>query len=138
MQIVSLKELSNDLNEFIINEFNEHSLKHVGHDGSKMNYCFVAKEEDKIRGLISGKIFYGVLQIKNFIVIELARGQGLGRKLLNKTLEFGLEKSCEIVTVETLSFQAVEFYKLYGFKEDFVRTGYGEEISFHYMSKKLN
>lgn len=46
-------------------------------------------------------------------------------------------RECHFAFVETMSFQALEFYQKMGFKQDFVRTGYAHNTSFHYLSRKL-
>jgi len=48
---------------------------------------------------------------------------------------FGRENKCPFAFVETMSFQAVEFYQKIGFQLEFTRSGYAHGTSFHYLRK---
>ncbi len=52
-------------------------------------------------------------------------------------LEFGKKRGCQFAFVETMSFQALEFYQKNGFAIDFSREGYARNTSFHYLRKDL-
>ena len=57
---------------------------------------------------------------------------------MKHALEKGRQLGCPFAYVETMSFQAVDFYKNLGFEESFVRHGYAHGTSFHYLQKSLN
>lgn len=49
---------------------------------------------------------------------------------------FGKQRGCHFAFVETMSFQAPEFYRKMGFKIEFSRPGYAKNTIFHYLTKK--
>jgi len=56
---VSQEILTEDLREFILNGFSEHSINHVGYDGFvKEQIAFTAKENNKLICVISVSPYY--------------------------------------------------------------------------------
>jgi ribosomal protein S18 acetylase RimI-like enzyme len=82
-------------------------------------------------------MFWGQLHIKYPLVKERHRGQGIGRELVKHAFEYGKEQGCDFTYVETMSFQAINFYKKLGFKVELQRDGYSHKTSFYYLRKDL-
>lgn len=89
-------------------------------------------------GAIVVQPFWEQLHIKYLFVEKNYRGQGIARQLMNHALEFGIRRGCHFAFVETMSFQAPEFYQKMGFTIEFSRQGYAENTTFHYLKKSLN
>ncbi len=85
----------------------------------------------------SGKNLFGSLFIDLVYISENYRGQGIGRMLMEKAFEVGKNLNCPIAVVETMSFQAVEFYQKLGFTIDFAREGYRNNSTLYSMQRKL-
>ncbi|MBS0185605.1 MAG: GNAT family N-acetyltransferase [Proteobacteria bacterium] len=116
-----------------------HSLQAIGINGlSEDPVLFEIYEKNQLLGCIVVQIFWGALHIKLLFVHENNRGKGIGTQLMTCAFEFGKKQGCSFVFVETMSFQAPEFYQKFGFKIDFIRPGYTKETSFYYLSKKLD
>jgi ribosomal protein S18 acetylase RimI-like enzyme len=90
-----------------------------------------------IAGVVCVQIFWGQLHIKYVYVDPAYRGRGIGSKLMENAFTFGREHNCTFAFVETMSFQAPEFYQKLGFVLDFTRSGYINEISYHYLKRDL-
>jgi hypothetical protein len=56
---------------------------------------------------------------------------------MKKALQYGRDKDCPFAFVETMSFQALDFYQKMGFQLELTRTGYAHGTSFHYLRKDL-
>ena len=66
-------------------------------------------------GVAVAQLFWGQLHIKYLVVEEKHRGQGYARKLMESVFEYGKQQDCQFVFVETMNFQAPEFYQKLGF-----------------------
>jgi len=130
--------LSEDIREFILNGFNEHTTSVIGYDGFvKDQVAFTAHDEGRLIGVISVMSYYGALWIKLFFVDKDYRKTGIGKQLLERAMDYGKEQEHKFAFLETLSFQALEFYEKFGFELEFTRQGYNDGISFHYLRKNL-
>ena len=56
---------------------------------------------------------------------------------MKNALKYGKENKCPFAFVETMSFQALDFYQKLGFQLEYTRTGYAHGTSFHYLRKDL-
>lgn len=125
------------LDKWIYQGFCEHAIETVGEDGDIVPYAFIARKDNKIIGAAVVKTFWGALHVKYLYLDSDYRGQGIGKQLMNQALQKGKSLGCRFAFVETMNFQAVDFYKSLGFIEEFVRSGYDKGTSFHYMRKDL-
>jgi ribosomal protein S18 acetylase RimI-like enzyme len=98
-----------------------------------------AKERDtkECVGALVIKPFWGAFHLQLLYVKESHRSFGIASTLMEQALSFARMRQGAFVFVETLSFQAVEFYTKMGFITEFVRHGYTQGISFHYLKKNL-
>ena len=106
--------------QFVDREFNKFAIE----NGVECNYkpfAFIAKEDDKIVGLLTGHSYYKEVYIADLIVYEEHRNKHIGSKLMQAVEEHFRDKGFENMNLTTYSFQAPEFYKKCGFKVDFVR-----------------
>jgi GNAT superfamily N-acetyltransferase len=77
---------------------------------------FIRDETGRIVAGISGDVWGGCLEIRQFWVEESRRSQGLGTRLLEAAEQEGLGRGCTQVVLMTFSFQAPAFYEKRGFK----------------------
>lgn len=100
----------------------------------------VYMEDEKgemIAGLI-GNTHGNWMTVKYLWVSEKLRGQNIGSKILIKAEETAKERGCKYAFLDTFSFQAPEFYKKYGYKEQFVLEEYPVEGKRYYFTKNLH
>jgi ribosomal protein S18 acetylase RimI-like enzyme len=139
LKLSILEELpSKDLEKKIYQEFCKHAIESVGNDGNIAPYAFIARDDKKIIGAVVIKTFWGALHVKYLYVNSGYRGQGVGKQLMTQAFDKGKSLGCRFAFVETMSFQAVDFYKSLGFVEEFVRSGYDKNTSFYYMRKNFD
>jgi ribosomal protein S18 acetylase RimI-like enzyme len=56
---------------------------------------------------------------------------------MESALKYGRGNKCLFAFVETMSFQALDFYRKVGFELEFTRSGYKHRTLFHYLRKAL-
>lgn len=91
------------------------NLKTGGHERD-YSYCF-AQAGDVLYGGISGSRTGGKFHIRHLWVAEDKREEGIGSSLLSRMEAVAKSKSCTEIFVDTMSFQAPEFYTKHGFSE---------------------
>jgi len=115
----------------------EHAEQVMGYSSFEP-FGFLA--HDETGGLIAGctgVLMFGVLYIKLLWVDDVARGKGLGQRLIQKAESFAKDKHCRYITVETFNWQAKGFYEKLGFKIEHVYDGYDADSKFYFLRKKL-
>ena len=118
---VEYKEnLDEGIYEIIDEEFNKFATKN-GIICNYKSFAFVAKEESKIIGIITGNSYYKEVHISDLIVLEQYRNKHIGSKLLETVENYYKNKGYENINLTTYGFQALEFYKKCGFKVEFIR-----------------
>ncbi|MCP5492059.1 MAG: GNAT family N-acetyltransferase [Chlamydiales bacterium] len=127
-----------DLKKRIYEGFSEHALASVGSDSNMEDITFIARDSGIFLGAVHGKTFWGALHIKYLYVTPEARRNGIGKALMHRAFKKGILMGCRFAFIETMSFQAVDFYKNLGFIEEYVRSGYDKGTSFHYMRKDFH
>lgn len=77
---------------------------------------YAENEDADIVGGICGSYANDYMKIEWVWIDEQYRGQGLGRKIFNQLHDLALAKNCKYIDLETLEFQAKDFYEKLGFK----------------------
>lgn len=135
---ITEKPLSTEIKDKINRALSEHAVKMIGFDGlSTPPVVFQIQENDEWLGACVVQIFYGSLHIKNLVIKEEHRNKGLATKLVRHAFEYGKKYKCKFAFVETMSFQALDFYKKLGFKVELKRDGFAGNTSFYYLKKDL-
>ena len=94
-------------------------------------------ESGRVVGGIEAAAYWGKLHIRTLWVHEDYRSMGLGSRLMDWAEERGRELECVSAVVNTMSFQAPEFYVRAGYSRFGVSEGYEGEASRHYFEKAL-
>ena len=113
-------ELSEEFYELIDTEFNKFATK----NNVTCNYTpfnFIAKEDNKVIGIITGHSYYKEVHIGDLIVLEEYRNRHIGTKLVKAVEDYFKNKDFENINLSTYGFQAPEFYKKLGFEVEFIR-----------------
>lgn len=114
------ENLNEEFYELIDGEFDKYAIKNEVKCGY-MPFNFIAKEDDKIIGIITGHSYYKEVHIGDLIVLEEYRNKHIGIKLMDTVEEYFKDKGFENMNLTTYKFQAPEFYKKCGFKVEFIR-----------------
>ena len=112
--------LEEEFYSMIDNEFNKFAIKN-GVTCNYMPFAFIAREDNKIVGIITGNSYYKEVHISDLIILEEYRNKKIGSKLLENVDNYYKDKGFENINLTTYGFQAPEFYKKCGFKVEFVR-----------------
>jgi GNAT superfamily N-acetyltransferase len=129
--------LSAELKKQIYEGFSRHAIAMTGHDEKCESVAFVAMDGTSFAGAVVVERFWGALHVKYVFVNDGFRGQGLATRLMKYAFQYGHDYQCLFAFVETMSFQALDFYKKIGFQLEFTRSGYAHGTSFHYLRKEL-
>lgn len=98
----------------------------------------VRNDAGEIIGGLTATGFWRHLHIDFLWVAPEARGQRIAEKLMAQAEVYARSKGHRLMVVDTLSFQAPEFYKKQGFSEFGVIADFPEGHSHHYFEKWLN
>lgn len=114
------ENLDKEFYDIIDKEFNKFATK----NDVICNYepfNFIAKEKNRVVGIITGHSYYKEVHIGDLIVLEEYRNKHIGTKLVNAVENYYKNKGFENINLTTYAFQAPEFYKKCGFEIEFIR-----------------
>ncbi len=100
--------------------------------------CFAREEGGKVVGGALGRRWGGLCELQQLWVDESHRSAGLGTRLVQEFERHAVRAGCKSFYLETLSFQAPEFYKKLGYRVVLVRSGYPHDIVKYHMVKELS
>ncbi len=99
---------------------------------------FVRDESGNILGGCSGDNMYGCLFVGNLWITEKLRGKGYGTALMKAAEKHGKESHCHFMAVNTMDWEALDFYKKLGFHVEFERHGFDKNSIFYFLRKSLS
>lgn len=89
---------------------------HVGADGhTPLNFIEYDADGAIIGGILGGT-YWGYLYVDILWVREDHRHRGIGTKLLQEAEREAIRRGCHHVHLDTMSWQAPDFYKKYGYE----------------------
>ncbi|MEW5805132.1 MAG: GNAT family N-acetyltransferase [Patescibacteria group bacterium] len=125
MRIVLAKNKTPELGRFGKREWALVNPEHFGKEinwgyAKKKEFRFVAKEGEKILGVLSGHYLLGVMYIGALIVSHLERRRGVGIKLIRYAENYARKHNLHLIYLEAgADWQAVKFYRSLGYKSVF-------------------
>src|SRR3990167_9963435 len=90
-----------------------------GHKPVSFFAFFIRDENGKIVGGCNGDILFGQLYVGQLWVSENLRNQGYGTKLMQLAEEYAKKMGARFMSVNTMNFEAPQFYKKLGFYVEF-------------------
>ena len=135
---MEIKRITEDerLGEFINVEFSDYATNcNIALNFEE--FCFVAQDDGKIVGAITGRAYYNEVHIGDLIVSKDCRGDGVGSKLVEAVENAFKGKGYEKIALTTFGFQAPEFYKKLGDEVDFVRKDKNPMLSKYFYLKNI-
>ena len=136
MIIKRVEEVDDKIGGFINVEFSQYGIQNE----VELNYeefCFVAEDEGKMLGVITGRAYYNEVHIGDLIVSSDCRKSGIGSKLVRAVEDAYKGKGYDKITLTTFGFQAPEFYKKLGYELEFVREDKNPKLSKYFLAKSL-
>lgn len=135
MNIEYKENIDEEFYKIIDEEFNKYAIKNDV-VCNYQSFAFVAKEENKVMGIITGHSYYKEVHIEDLIVLEEYRNKRIGSKLIKEVENHFANKGFENINLTTYSFQAPEFYKKCGYKVEFIReNNENTKLSKYFLSK---
>ncbi|MDE1934840.1 N-acetyltransferase [Bradyrhizobium sp.] len=95
------------------------------------------RERNAIVGGIVGEVWCAVLFIQFFWLEQRLRRRGFGAKLIKSIEDEARRFGATRVYVDTMSFQALGFYRTCGYEEFGSIAGYPQGITRHWLTKTL-
>ncbi|MZQ86278.1 GNAT family N-acetyltransferase [Paenibacillus sp. 5J-6] len=119
MEMHISNETNNEDKSYVVNKLIEFNMRYFP-DDLKGRYqaihLFLKSADNKTCGGLVGEIFLNFLEVKYLFVEEEFRKLGYGLKLLAEAERLARENFCDFIKLDTLSFQALDFYKKQGFE----------------------
>ncbi len=95
------------------------------------------KQDGSVIAGAAGRTFGYWLQLSTLWVSDDFRGQQLGAKILAKIEEAAKNRGCKKCLLDTLNFQAMPFYKKYGYETVWMQQEYPKTGCKYFMVKQL-
>ena len=129
------ENLNENIYKIIDEEFNKFATKNEV-ICNYMPFSFIAKENNKLVGIITGNSYYKEIHISDLIVLEDYRNKHIGSKLIKTVEDYFKDKGFENINLTTYCFQAPDFYKKCGFEVEFIRKSKGNsKLNKYYLVK---
>ncbi|WNJ18302.1 GNAT family N-acetyltransferase [Pontibacter sp. G13] len=119
MQLPAIQSCEAEDRQDIIDGINAYNLSHVpamGEMSTPIDLVLKDEEGQVIGGLLGFIGYWKILEIKVLWVDEAWRGHGLGSKLMLHAEEMARSQGAKLSTVDTIDFQAEEFYPKLGYQ----------------------
>lgn len=98
---------------------------------------FIKNELDQIKGGCSGYIYYGCLYVDLLWVDQSLRKKQYGTQLMKHAEQLAIDQHCNFIAVNTMDFEALEFYKKLEFTVEFERHGFDKNSIMYFLRKDL-
>ena len=102
--------------KYIREELNQFNNERVGEDGHTPLNIVEYDTNGNIIGGILGGTYWGWMYVDILWVHESHRYKGIGSKLLRKAEKEAISRGCHHVHLDTMSWQAPEFYQKHGYE----------------------
>lgn len=99
----------------VVKGLEAYNLKFAPPDGYRPLNVFLRTSEQEVVGGLLGVTYWGWLCVDRLWLKEDQRGQGYGQQILATAETEALRRGCQHVHVDTLSFQALDFYERRGY-----------------------
>lgn len=117
---LSISNEANDMDKrYVVDGLIDYNAKHFP-DELKGRYqavnLFLKNADGHTYGGLVGEICWNWMEIQYIYVSEDCRRSGYGNQLLQEAERLARDKRCDFMKLDTLSFQALDFYKKQGFE----------------------
>jgi GNAT superfamily N-acetyltransferase len=118
-------------------QINAYNIRTTGIDDWRGRAVFV--RDDAVRNVagIDGGTWGGNLEVKHLWVAEPLRGQGYGARLLAAAEGEAAARGCTQMLLDTHHFQAIGFYRRYGYEVFGTFENIGGRHTRYYLRKRL-
>lgn len=99
--------------------------------------CFVRSDAGDLIGGAIARHWGRCCEVQQIWVAEQYRSIGIGRRLLERVEEQALREDCQLIYLETFSFQAPEFYRALGYDVVCEFSGFPDDIRKFILQKAI-
>lgn len=130
-------EVKRALSQGIV-DFNRNTIAELESNDAEIRFHVVAtSDQDELIGGLRASCYWNTLHIELLWLSALARGRGMGARILAEAEEFARIRGYEKALVETTSWQAKPFYEKNGYDLMATLKGRPKGYSSHYLTKSL-
>ncbi len=129
--------VSKEVAAFTRKVFKEQALEKLGVEVEIKPFSFIVKENKKMIAVLEGLEFYGSLMVTGLAVLKEHRSKGIGTLLMNKAIDYAKEKGFKFISLATFDFQALDFYKKFGFVVQFTSKGFMLGTEVYHLRKDI-
>jgi GNAT superfamily N-acetyltransferase len=115
----------------------EYNTAQVGPANHLPLWIFARDGTGKVQGGLRGQTYWSWCSVEVLAVAEPYRRQGIGSRLLARAEEVARERGCVGIHLDTVAFQAPDFYKRHGYVEFGRIEGYPPGHTRHWLMKRL-
>ena len=137
MNLEIVNEIKTQDEQTIFKGLLEYNLARIEDKNPQDLGVYLRDEKGELIAGLTGQTHGNWLTIKYLWVSEKLRRKNIGSCILKKAEEIAKERGCKYVFLDTFSFQAPEFYKKYGYKEQFVLEEYPLKGKRYYITKTI-
>ncbi len=113
-----------------------HNAQHATDEFSPLR-LLAHDEEGEMVGSFDGMLFWRKLHVDNLVIQPGARRSGIGTQLMQAAENLAKQKDCTGIYLDTMSFQALEFYMKLGFKKAGEIDGFENESTLYLLHKRI-
>ncbi len=129
-------EYEGQIKEWVIKNFETYNAS-KGFDLPKTDFCYALKDDKgTLVGVAKGSLQAAWLHLNDLVVSDDLRGQGHGTQLLKFIEDLAKQHNCHGITLNTLGFQAPDFYLQHGYEEYAKLDNFGGTQK-HFFKKEL-
>lgn len=136
MKIKSITRGQKAFREKLLDKMSAYNKSRVGDVGWKSLSLEGVDEKGRFLGGLTGSTYLGWFYVDLLIVDQKARGQGIGKRLLQEAEAWAQKQGCRAVNLNTITFQAPGFYKKMGYRV-FGKLPYAKGNTRFYFKKGL-
>lgn len=108
-----------DLVAFLSDALYAHNCRVTGTDDYRPFALVLRNGNEELVGGATGWTRWGWLHLDVLWIDDVHRGQGHGSRLLLQVEALAHQRGCDLVTLDTASFQAPDFYRRHSYQEMF-------------------
>lgn len=136
INIVYESKPSSETIQFLEKELNKLAIKAKNMPDNEPFGFFIYKDK-KMLGGMNGIIYYGCFYIDQLWLHDSLRGKGYGTKLMNMAEQLAKDRKCLFLSVNTMDWEAKDFYLRHGYNIEFERGGYLNDSQMYFLRKDI-
>jgi GNAT superfamily N-acetyltransferase len=138
LSIHKAEEISLETHAQIFKGINDQAVRLKNQEPMRTFGLSLEGASHSILGGASGVTYYGCLYVDMLWIDDSIRHQGWGSKLMKEAEKIGIERGCTFATVNTMDWEALDFYRALGYAIEFTRTGYKKDSKLFMLRKALS